>query len=78
MSKLPKFKIKLPFEHVADAICDLEQVRHRFNWGHEQFLIVVDNRVINSYEELVELVKQERFRDTKLFEIELQDIEVGG
>ena len=78
MTKLPKLKIKLPFQDVVDDICDLEEARYRLDYGHDYFLIVVEGQLVHSYEDLVRLVQQERFRDRDFLEVWLQPIIVGG
>ena len=75
---LPKLRIKLPSPSTAEDICDLQEARHRFNWGHEPFLILVEKQPVASYEELVELVKRNRFKDKDLLEVELQPLLAGG
>ena len=78
MTKLPKLKIKLPFQGVVDDICDLEEARYRLDYRHDYFLIVVEGQLVHSYEDLVRLVQQERFRDRDFLEVWLQPIIVGG
>ncbi len=76
--KLPKLKIKLPSPNGAEDICDLQEAKYRFNWGHEPFLILVEKKPIASYEELIELVKLNRFEDREFLEVELQPLLAGG
>ena len=78
MSKLPKLKIRLPFADIEEEICDIEQARHRFKYGQEPFLVLLENQVINSYEDLVFLAKQERFRDKKFLNNEIHPVISGG
>jgi hypothetical protein len=75
---LPKLRIKLPSPNAAEDICDLQEAKHRFNWGHEPFLILVEKQPISSYEELIEFAKQNRFRDRPFLEVELQPLLAGG
>jgi len=75
---LPKLRIKLPSPNTAEDICDLQEARHRFNWGHEPFLILVERQPISSYEELMELVKRNSFKDKEFLEVELQPLLAGG
>lgn len=76
--KLPKLKIKLPSPNVAEDICDFQEAKYRFNWGHEPFLILVEKQPIASYEELIELVKLNQFKDREFLEVELQPLLAGG
>ena len=78
MEKLPKLRIKPPSPNGAEDVFDFEQAQYRFNWGHEPFLILVENRPVASYEELVELANQDRFREKEFLEVELQPLLAGG
>ena len=78
MPKLPKLRIKPLSPNVAEDIFEFDQAQHRFNWGHEPFLILVENQPVASYEELVELAKQDRFREKEFLEVELQPLLAGG
>ena len=78
MSGPPKLKIKLPFAHVEDEICDLEQAKDRFKWGNETFLITIAGRVINSYEELVQIAGRDDYKDTEFLEVHLFLLIGGG
>jgi hypothetical protein len=76
--KLPKLKIKLPTPNSDEDVCDLLEAKHRFNWGHEPFLILVEKQPVASYEELIEFVKLNRFKDKEFLEVELQPLLAGG
>jgi hypothetical protein len=78
MSISKRLRIKLPSQHVPEDVCSLEEAQYRFNWGHEQFVIVVEGRVISTYEELKALADQEPFRDKEYLEVELAPILMGG
>jgi hypothetical protein len=75
---LPKLRIKLPSPNAAEDICDLQEARYRFNWGHEPFLILVEKQPVSSYEELIEFAKLNRFKDREYLEVELQPFLAGG
>jgi hypothetical protein len=74
----PKLRIKLPAPNGAEDVCDLQEAKHRFNWGHEPFLILVEKQPISSYEELIEFVKRNSLRDRDYLEVELQPLLAGG
>ena len=78
MSSLPKLRIKLPFQEAAEEICSLEQMKYRFDWGHEPFLIAVEDQPISSYAELDELVKRDRFKDKEFLDVQVTNLLVGG
>ena len=75
---LPKLRIKLPSPNAAEDVFDLEEAKHRFNWGHEPFLILVEKQPISSYDELIEFVKRNSFKDRAFLEVELQPLLAGG
>ncbi len=78
MSKLPRLRIKPSFPGAPEDVFDLEQARHRFNWGHEPFLIVVEGHPVSSFEELTRLAQQDRFREKEVLEVELHPLLAGG
>jgi hypothetical protein len=75
---LPKLRIKLPSPNSVEDICDLHEAKHRFNWGREPFLILVEKQPVASYEELIEFVKRNQFKDKEFLEVELQPLLAGG
>jgi hypothetical protein len=75
---LPKLRIKLPSPNAAEDICNLQEAKYRFNWGHEPFLILVEKQPVSSYEELIEFAKLNRFKDREFLEVELQPLLAGG
>ncbi len=75
---LPKLKIKLPSPPGAEDICGLQEAQHRFNWGHEPFLILVEKQPISSYEELIEFIERNSLKDREFLEVELQPLLAGG
>ncbi|MFC1872900.1 hypothetical protein ACFLYV_04220 [Chloroflexota bacterium] len=78
MSGLPKLKIILPYSNAVEEFCDLEQARHRFDWNNETYLIALDGQVINSYKELRQLARQERFRDAEFLVVRILPLIEGG
>jgi len=74
----PKLRIKLPSPSAAEDICDLQEAKYRFNWGHEPFLILVEKQPVSSYEELIKFAKLNRFKDREYLEVELQPFLAGG
>jgi hypothetical protein len=78
METLPKLRIKLPSENEARDICGLEEAKHRFNWGHEFFLVAVEGKVVNSYDELLAFAGQDRFKGREFLEVELEPLLAGG
>jgi len=73
-----KFRIKLPSQELAGETCSLEEMKHRFNWGHERFLIVVEGESVTSYEDLENLANEPRFKDREFLEVNILNVQVGG
>ena len=67
MHKLPKLKIKSPFGY-PDEICDLKDAEHRFNYGRD-LLFATAGKVVHSYEELVQLAAQDKYKEQEFLEL---------
>ena len=79
MSNLPKLKIKLPFGNPDEEIVDLEQARYRFHFGGDMVVLMIDGRAPQSYEELVQLVTQDKYKDKEFIDAEmLVEAATGG
>ena len=68
MSELPKLKIKKTWNPVEE-IHDLEQSRHLLFSRGSDMLIIVEGQMVNSYEELVQLVAQAPYKDRESIEV---------
>jgi hypothetical protein len=77
MARLPKLKIKSPFGDTDEDICDLAEAKHRLNFSAE-VSVVVERRLVNSYEELVQLASQEDYRNNEYLAVELLPALIGG
>ena len=75
MSRLPKLKIKLPLGYPSEDVCDLEQAKYRLNFDAGIFL--VEGQRVHSYDELVQLATQDKYKNKEFLEIELLLIEGG-
>lgn len=75
MSKTPKFRVKgLGWE--AAGTYSIEQAR---NFPYGQGLVVsVEDQVVQSYEELLQLINQPSFVDKDFIQVTFLDIIVGG
>ena len=71
MSKLPKLRIKLPFGNPDEEIVDLEQARYRFHFGGDMVVLMIDGQAPQTYEELVQMVSQDKYKDKEFIEAEL-------
>ena len=74
MSKLPKLKLIMPTGH--DKFREIEEVENFFpDWGMR---VLVEGQMVNSYEELVELASQDKYKNKEFLEVTLLPIIVGG
>ena len=76
MPKLPKLKVKViralqPVEEVRD----FEEAKYLF---FADAIILVEGYRIISYEELVQLASQEKYRNSEYLEVVLLPLEAGG
>ena len=76
MSKLLKSNIKLPHGRPGEEIT-LEQVEYRLTYGHGD-QAVVESRVINSYEELIQPAAQDCYWNERFIEVKLLPFLGGG
>ena len=74
--KLPKLKVDGLGWDVSKEICDFEQAKY-FPYT-EELVIVAEGHVIQSYEDLVRLIDEGRFKDKELLEVSFLPIIVGG
>lgn len=76
MTKLPKLKVKGLGWDVSEEIRDFEQAKY-LPFGHN-LIIVVEGQVIESYEDLVQLAAQDRYKNKEFLEVMFLPIIVGG
>jgi hypothetical protein len=76
MSRLPRLKIKLPAGNLDEYIYDLEEARDVLNFSEGVF--IVDGQWVHSYNEIVNLARQERFKDREFIEVEWLQVMGGG
>ncbi len=81
MSRLPKLKVRSLLYDGGSAegteIDDLEQVKSHFAAGSNT-IVVVEGRLLNSYDELTRLVAQDEYKDRESLEIMLLPLIEGG
>ncbi|MFC1983706.1 hypothetical protein ACFLVO_01650 [Chloroflexota bacterium] len=77
MSKLPKLRVLNPSWGVAEEIRDFKQGKY-LPFNTEGMWIVVEDQVINSYEDLVQLAAENRYKDKEFLEVSFLYIVVGG
>ena len=77
MSGFPKLKVT----HLIDGqrseeMIDFEQAPHfLFNY---YVIVAVEGEVIRTYEELVQLASQDRFREKEFLEVQMETVIAGG
>jgi hypothetical protein len=76
MPRLPKIKIKLPSGNPDEYICDLEQAGEYLDFDKAVFLVA--GQGIHSYDELVRIASQDKYKDVEFIVVELLQPIVGG
>lgn len=78
MSKFPKLKIRRPCAYPAEEIRDFEQVKYfLFSYGPNT-IVIVEGKVVNSYQELIQIAIQDRYKDKEFLEVMLESVIGGG
>jgi hypothetical protein len=67
MSQSPKIKIMLPANYPEEDAFELEQARYRLNF--DGGTILVEKQKVRSYDELVQLAAQDKYKNQKYIEI---------
>jgi hypothetical protein len=76
MARLPKIIVKLPSGDTKEYVCDLEQAGEYLDFKQGGFL--VEGQGIQSYEELVNLASQDKFKNKEYLVIEWLHVIGGG
>ena len=63
---MPKLLVKV-FGDPGEDICELEEARYLLVFADR--IVVVDGQDVHSYEELVKVVSQEKYRDQEFVEV---------
>jgi hypothetical protein len=63
---MPKLLVKF-FGDPGEDVCELEDARYLIDFTDR--IVVVDEQEVRSYEELVKIVGQEKFRDQEIIEV---------
>ncbi len=80
MPELPRLKVKWwslgsPEEEI---ICNLEQAKEVIFGNRPAALVFVEGEMINSYEELVQLAKQARYKGNEVISVAMVVTDIGG
>ena len=76
MTKLPKLKVDGLGWDASKEICEFEQAKY-FPYG-EGLVIVAEGEVVESYDDMLRLIEQDRHKDKELLEVAFLPIIVGG
>ncbi|MFC1494876.1 hypothetical protein ACFL6W_06330 [Thermodesulfobacteriota bacterium] len=76
MSHLPKLKIKLPAGNPDEYIYELDEAGDVLNFSAGVFIF--DGQWIHSYNELVNIAKQDKYKDREFIEVEWMKVMGGG
>jgi PDZ domain-containing secreted protein len=71
----PKLIIK-PFGYNSNDICELEEARHRLNF--DDAVILVDGKRVRTYDELVQMVVRDNYKDKEFIDVVLLPLISGG
>jgi len=72
---MPKLLVKV-FGDPGEDLYDLEEVRYLFNFADQ--IVVVDGQNVRSFEELANIVSQEKYRDQEFIEAVQIPATTGG
>ena len=72
---MPKLLIKV-FGDPGEDLCELEEAKYLLSFADR--IIVVDGQNIRSYDELVKIVSQEKYRDQEFIEVVQVPAITGG
>lgn len=76
MSRIPKLKINLPSGDQSEYICELEEAKYCLNFNEGVFL--VEGQGVRSYDELVNIATQDKYKNKEFLEVKLLHIIGGG
>jgi PDZ domain-containing secreted protein len=72
---MPKLLVKF-FGDPGEDLCELEDAKYLLDFGDR--IVVVDGKEIRSYDELVKIVEQEKYRDQEIIEVVQIPAMTGG
>ena len=76
MSPQPRLKIKLPKGNPGEYICGLEEARNVLNF--DEGIFIIEGQGVHSYDDLVNIVTQEKFKNNEYIEVEWLYMIGGG
>jgi hypothetical protein len=76
MSRFPSLRIKLPSGNPSEYVIELEQARDYLNFAEGVFL--VEGQGVQSYDELVRIAAQDKYKNKKFLEVVWLQLIGGG
>jgi hypothetical protein len=76
MSPPPKLKIKLPQGNSVEYIYELEEAKSVLDFNEGIF--IVEGQGVHSYDELMNIASQDKFKDKEYLEVEWLHMVGGG
>jgi PDZ domain-containing secreted protein len=76
MSRLPKLKVKLPASYLGEEVFELEEAKDILNF--DEGIIMVEGQTVHSYDDFVQLITQQKYKNLEFIEIVVLPIIVGG
>jgi hypothetical protein len=77
LSKYPKLKIRGLGWDASEEIRDFDQAKY-LPFGNDDLIIVVEDQVINSLEDLLKLVTLDEYKGKEYLEIKFLSVIIGG
>ena len=72
---MPRLLIKV-FGDPGEDMCELEEARYLLDFANQ--IIVVDGQHVRSYDELIKIASQEKYRNQELIEVVQVPAVTGG
>ena len=77
MDRLPMLKLKMP--NGSEEIHKFEEAKILFDdWAIDGMLVLIEKRVVRSYEELVQMATRDGYNDKEFLEVEMLPFIDGG
>ncbi len=77
MKKASKLKIRLPFGHQDDIICELVDAKYRFSFDSD-LVVVVEGQAVKSFDELIKIANRQDLKKKEFIEVKLFPLFAGG
>ena len=75
MTKVPKLIIK-PFGNLSGDVYNLEEAKNYLNF--DEWNIIIEGQAIHTYEELVQMVTRDKYKNMEIIEVDVLPLISGG